>query len=233
MRFAKSDGSFMVKALRNVVLVLLLIVFVSIVYNFRNRESNTVSALMATSVSSKEYKGVFIRDEEIILYSGNGVLSYNVSDGGKVGNGSVIAEAYPSDEQLSIKHQKAVLSKELNILEKIQNPGTLESAQPASISENINESYRSFIYYRDMGDYESLDTVKDDLLVQLSTYQIMTDEAQGFDQKISDIKSEIAKLDAKTLSSSETIKAQRSAYFASYIDGYEDKINSYLIKSSP
>ena len=81
MRFAKSDGSFMVKALRNVVLVLLLIVFVSIVYNFRNRESNTVSALMATSVSSKEYKGVFIRDEEIILYSGNGVLSYNVSDG--------------------------------------------------------------------------------------------------------------------------------------------------------
>ena len=44
----------MVKLLRNVVLVLLLIIFVSIVYNFRNRESNTVSALMATSVSSKE-----------------------------------------------------------------------------------------------------------------------------------------------------------------------------------
>ena len=226
MRFSKSEGSFMVKLLRNVVLVLLLIIFVSIVYNFRNRESNTVSALMATSVSSKEYKGVFIRDEEIILYSGNGVLSYNVSDGGKVGNGSVIAEAYPSDEQLSIKHQKAVLSKELNILEKIQNPGTMESAQPASISENINESYRSFIYYRDMRDYDSLETVKDDLLIQLSTYQIMTEEVQGFDQKISDIKSEIAKLDAKTLSSSETIKAQRSAYFASYIDGYEEELSS-------
>ena len=128
----------MVKALRNFVLVLLLIVFVSIVYNFRNRESNTVSALMASALSSKEYKGVFIRDEEIILYSGNGVLSYNVSDGGKVGSGTVIAEAYPSDEQLSIKRQKAMLQKELNILEKIQNPGTLESAQPASISEKID-----------------------------------------------------------------------------------------------
>lgn len=226
MRFSKSEGSFLVKALRNIVLVLLLIVFISIVYNFRNRESNTVSALMATSVSSKEYKGVFIRDEEIILYSGNGVLSYNVSDGGKVGNGTVIAEAYPSDEQLSIKRQKAMLNKELNILEKIQNPGTLESAQPASISEKIDESYRSLIYYRDMGDYDNLETVKDDLLIQLSTYQIMTEEAQGFDQKISDIKSEIAKLDAKTLSSSETIKAKRSAYFASYIDGYEEELSS-------
>ncbi|MBP5578058.1 MAG: hypothetical protein J6X56_01040 [Ruminococcus sp.] len=226
MRFSRSEGSFMVKALRNFVLVLLLIVFVSIVYNFRNRESNTVSALMASALSSKEYKGVFIRDEEIILYSGNGVLSYNVSDGGKVGSGTVIAEAYPSDEQLSIKRQKAMLQKELNILEKIQNPGTLESAQPASISEKIDESYRSLIYYRDMGDYASLDTVKDDLLVQLSTYQIMTEEAQGFEQKISDIKSEIAKLDAKTLASSESITAQRSAYFASYIDGYEEELSS-------
>ncbi len=216
----------MVKALRNIVLVLLLIVFISIVYNFRNRESNTVSALMASSLSSKEYKGVFIRDEEIILYSGNGVLSYNVSDGGKVGSGTVIAEAYPSDEQLSIKRQKAMLRKELNILEKIQNPGTLESAQPASISEKIDESYRSLIYYRDMGDYESLDTVKDDLLVQLSTYQIMTEEVQSFSQKISDIKSEIDKLEAKTLASGETIKAQRSAYFASYIDGYEEELSS-------
>ncbi|WP_303836050.1 HlyD family efflux transporter periplasmic adaptor subunit [Ruminococcus flavefaciens] len=226
MRFSKSEGSFMVKALRNIVLVLLLIVFISIVYNFRNRESNTVSALMASSLSSKEYKGVFIRDEEIILYSGNGVLSYNVSDGGKVGSGTVIAEAYPSDEQLSIKRQKAMLRKELNILEKIQNPGTLESAQPASISEKIDESYRSLIYYRDMGDYESLDTVKDDLLVQLSTYQIMTEEVQSFSQKISDIKSEIDKLEAKTLASGETIKAQRSAYFASYIDGYEEELSS-------
>ncbi|MBP5581893.1 MAG: hypothetical protein J6X85_08955, partial [Ruminococcus sp.] len=132
----------------------------------------------------------------------------------------------PSDEQLSIKRQKAALQKELNILEKIQNPGTMESAQPASISENINESYRSFIYYRDMGDYRSLETVKDDLLVQLSTYQIMTEEVQGFDQKISDIKSEIAKLDADSLPSSETIKSQRSAYFASYIDGYEEELSS-------
>lgn len=216
----------MVKALRNVVLVLLLIIFVSIVYNFRNKESDTVSALMASALSSKEYKGVFIRDEEVVLYSGNGVLSYNVSDGGRVGSGTIIAEAYPDDEQLSIKRQKAMLNKELNILEKIQNPGTLESAQPQNLSENIEESYRSLIYYRDMGDYEALDSVKDDLLVQLSTYQIITEEVQSFSQKISDIKSEIAKLDAKSVAPSDKVTAPHSAYFASYVDGYEDKLTS-------
>lgn len=226
MGFTRSDGGFMVKLLRNFSLVLLLIVFVSIVYNFRNRESDTVSALTASAVSAKEYKGVFIRDEEILLYSGNGVLSYNVSDGGKVGSGTVIAEAYPDDEQLSIKREKAKLNKELNILQKIQNPGTLESAQPAGLSDSISESYRSLIYYRDMGDYDALSTVKDDLLVELSTYQIITDEVQDFSQKISDIKAEIEKLDAKSVVSKELITAPRSAYFASYCDGYEDKLSS-------
>ena len=231
MRFARSEGSFMVKLLRNVVLVLLLIIFISIVYNFRNRESNTVSALKASAVSSKEYKGVFIRDEEIILYNGGGVLSYNVSDGGRVGNGTVIAEAYPSDEQLSIKHEKAKLEKELAVLQKIQNPGTLESAQPANLSESIDENYRRLIYCRDMGDFETLDEVSEELLVKLSTYQIITEEVQGFSQKISDIKAEIAKLDAKTVAPQEVIPAKRSAYFASYIDGYEDKLTTKNLDS--
>lgn len=231
MRFTKSEGSFMVKLLRNVVLVLLLIIFISIVYNFRNRESDTVSALMASAVSSKEYKGVFIRDEEMILYSGGGVLSYNVSDGGKVGSGSVIAEVYPSDEQLSIKHERAKLEKELNILQKIQNPGTLESAQPAGLSDSIAENYRRLLYYRDIGDYEALSEVSEELLVKLSTYQIVTEEIQGFDQKISDIQAEIAGLDARTVEPQEVIPAKRSAYFASYIDGYEDKLTTKNLDS--
>lgn len=231
MRFARSEGSFMVKLLRNVVLVLLLIIFISIVCNFRNRESDTVSALMASAVSSKEYKGVFIRDEEMILYSGGGVLSYNVSDGGKVGSGSVIAEVYPSDEQLSIKHERAKLEKELNILQKIQNPGTLESAQPAGLSDSIAVNYRRLLYCRDVGDYEALSEVSEELLVKLSTYQIVTEEIQGFDQKISDIKAEIAELDARTVEPQEVISAKRSAYFASYIDGYEDKLTTNSLDS--
>lgn len=226
MGFSKSDGSFMVKFLRNVVLVLLLIVFISIVYNFRNKESDTVSALTASALSSREYKGVFIRDEEIQLYSGNGVLSYNVSDGGKVGNDTVIAEAYLDDEQLSIKHELAKLEKELGILEKITNPGTLESAQPAGLSESISDSYRSLIYYRDMGKLDELSDVKDDLLIQLSTYQIVTDEVQGFDQKMLDIRNEIDKLNARRVAPNETVRAPRSAYFVSYIDGYEEKLNT-------
>ena len=106
MNTNKSESSIISKILRNSVLILLLIIFISIVYNFRNRQEKTAVALMSDAVASKELSGVFIRDEEVRLYSGSGILSYNVADGGKLGNGTVIAEVYPDDKQIARYPQK-------------------------------------------------------------------------------------------------------------------------------
>ena len=62
MRFTKTDSGLAVKILRNTVLILFFVIFISIVYNFRNRESDTESALIAEATASVEFKGVFIRD---------------------------------------------------------------------------------------------------------------------------------------------------------------------------
>lgn len=234
MRANRSDSSFIVKLLRNSVLIMLLIVFVSIIYNFHNRESATETALMSEAVASKEMKAVFIRDETPVLYSGNGILSYNVRDGGKLGCGTVIAQVYPDDSQISRNRRIQQLEKELDILKKIQNPGTLESAQPASLSESMSESYRSLIYSRETGDYDSLRNTKDDFLVQMSTYQIITKQVTGFGQQINDINAELAELKAASAAPTETIKSPKSAYFVSYCDGYEseltpDKLSSLTI----
>lgn len=210
---------------------MLLIVFVSIVYNFRNKEGETAVALMSDAIASTEFKGVFIRDEEVRTYSGAGAISYNVADGGKLGNGTVIAEIYPSDEQIGRNREIEQLEKELDILKKIQNPGTSESAQPASLSESIEESYRSMIYSRDMRDYDALKSDMEDLLVQMSTYQIITKQVSGFSQQITDINSRLAELKSESVKPTETIKSDRSAYFVSYCDGYETELNSEKLDS--
>lgn len=221
MRANRSDSGFIVKLMRNSVLILLLIVFISIVYNFRNKEKPTAVALMSDAVASKEFNGVFIRDEEAVTYSGNGVISYNVADGGKLGSGTVIAEVYSTDEQIGRNREIARLQKELGILKKIQNPGTTESAQPSSLSESIEESYRTLIYSRDMGDYDTLSHEMENLLVQMSTYQIITKQVSGFTQQITDINSRLAELKAASEKPTEVITSPRSAYFVSYCDGYE------------
>ena len=168
----RTVGGFIVKSLRNLVLVLLLIVFISIVYNFRNKGVATETALLSDAVFAEEIQGVFIREEVPVTYSGKGVLSYKVADGGKVGKDTVIADVYPNDEQIARNREIAQLERELAILERIQNPGTLESAQPASLSDNISESYRALIYSRDMKDYATLQSELENLLVGMSTYHL-------------------------------------------------------------
>lgn len=224
MRTNKSESGFIVKALRNGVLFLFLVVFISIVYNFRNSQSETVTALMSSAISSREFKGIFIRDEKTVTFSGNGVLSYNIADGGKVGKGVVIAEAYPDDAQIGRNREIKRLEKELAVLEKIQNPGTLESAQPAGLSENISESYRSLIYSRDMENYDDVKNHMENLLIDMSTYQIITQQVNGFGKQITDINAELAELKSASVKPSEIIKSNDSAYFVSYCDGYETEL---------
>lgn len=220
----KSENTVAVKLMRNLVLVLFLIVFVSIAYNFRNRKSPTETALLADAISSEEFRGVFIRRETPVTYSGNGVLSYKVADGGKVGKGTVIAEVYSDDKQITRNREIEKLEHELGILEKIQNPGTLQSAQPSSLSDSIGESYRSLIYSRDIKDYASLRTEMENLVVGMSTYQIITKQVTGFNQQIIDLNSRLAELKAAADRPIEIVTSNDSAYFVSYCDGYESEL---------
>lgn len=231
MRSVNSENNVVSKILRNVVLILFLVIFVSIVYNFGNRDSATESALMADATASAEFRGVFIRDEEVVTYNGGGVLSYGVTEGGRLGNGSVIAQVYQDDRQIKANREIEKLSRELDILKKIQNPGTIESAQPSSLSEDIEETYRNLIYCRDMHDYETIGSDMDNLLVMLSTYQIVTEEDVDFSQRIVDIGSELNQLKLNTIYPTEMITSDRSAYFVSFCDGYEDILTKENISS--
>lgn len=226
MRLLRSEASLPVRILRNGVLVLFIVIFVSSVYNFRNRDSSTEVALEAEAVASREVKGIFVRDEEVISYSGSGVLSYCVADGGKLGSGTVIANVYSSESQITLNSQIESLEKQLSILKKIQNPGTLESAQPTTLSESIRAGYRSMVAYRDMKDYTELSSAMEGLIVQLSTYQIVTDEVENFDPQIAEIEAELAKLRMSAAEPVEVKRSPRSAYFVSYSDGYEGVLTS-------
>ncbi len=231
MRTANSETSVVSKILRNIVLVLFLIIFASIIYNLKNRESPTESALMAEASASVEFRGVFIREEQPVNFSGIGSLSYSVPDGGKLGSGSVIAQVYENDSQIIVNREIEQLENQLAILNKIQNPGTLESAQPASLSKNIESAYRNLIYICDTKDYSDVNSEAEELLVLLSTYQMVTDEITDFNTEINDISSRLAELKASNAAPVETITSDRPAYFVSYCDGYENTLTEESLDS--
>lgn len=214
----------LVKILRNTVIVLFLVIFVSVIYNQKNRNSDTESALISEATAVAEFRGVFIRDEAPITYSGRGILSYSVPDGGKLGSDGIIAVAYPDDSQIKRNREQAALEKELDILLKIQNPGTRESAQPSELSANISEDYREFLFCRDRMDLPGVKSVKDELIVEMSTYQIITNEVTDFSQQVIDIQTRLDQLKREASKPIETVSSKSSGYFVSYCDGYEDKL---------
>ncbi len=197
-------------------------------FHMLSDEYETETAIFATADDSATFKGVYIRDEQLVQYGGIGTVSYCIPDGGKLGSGSAIAEIYSDEAQIDIKQQISDLEGELAILKKIQNPGTVESAQPANIAALIDEQYRAIVDSRELRNLDVMSLQKNELLVLISTYQLVTDSDVDFTSRINEINSEISRLKSSEKVPLDTILSDRSAYFVSYADGYE----SQLTKSS-
>ncbi len=197
----------------------------SIVYNMKSDDYKTETAFYAQADDSISFKAVYVRNEEVLTYGGAGVVSYSVPDGGKLGKGSVIAEVYADESQIDIKQQLSDCDNQMALLEKIQNPGTVESAQPANLSELINEKYKTIINAREKGNISDISSDSDELVVLLSTYQIITNEATNFSKRLNDVKTQVSQLKSTEMIPLDTIVSDRAAYFVSFADGYEDTLS--------
>ena len=137
-------NSEMLSAVLVLVAVFIIITVVNVILKQFGQNYETETALLSQGSDSEFVQGVFIRDETVITYTGNGVISYEVSDGGKLGIGSVIANVYSSENQIEIKQKIANLENELYLLKRISNPGTTKTAQPANMAELFTQNYTSF-----------------------------------------------------------------------------------------
>ena len=177
----------------------------SVVYHMGNQKYKTENAIFSKASESAAFRGVYVRNEQVTTYNGNGAVGYEVSDGGKLGIGSVIAHVYSDETQIDIVQQIAALQDELELLKKIQNPGTSESAQPANLSSLIEERYRSLIFQRERAHFPEVDEEKDELLVLLSTYQKITNDTIDFNARIASLNAQIASLQSRQTQPLDTI----------------------------
>ena len=72
---------------------------------FVDTSYETETAIRATADEAVVFQGVYVRDENVLTYSGTGAVSYRISDGGKVAVGDVIAEIYPDESAIEQKQQ--------------------------------------------------------------------------------------------------------------------------------
>ena len=214
------------KVLAVILIIFLLTTVINIAYHNLAKQYKTETAIAYSTSNKSTFNGVYVRDEEVLTFGGGGVISYAVPDGGKLSKNSVVAYIYATEQDIDLKQDISKLQSELDVLVKIQNPGTTEVAQPSNLSSLIEERYLNIAYNKELGNMTKVQSGKSDLLVLLSTMQIVTDPESSFQGRIDELKSQIADLEKQVSNPISTIGVDKPAYFISYIDGYENTLST-------
>ena len=213
------------KILAGVLSLLLFTTIGSQIFYLINDKHDTEKAVLFNINEDIAFDGIVIRDEEVIEYNGDGVLDYQYEDGSKISVGSTIANVY-SDENNIIEQKRIVkLSDEISILNRAQNPGTINYVQPDTLQTKIENEYKQILSCTLKNDYSSLRDAKNNLSVVINIYDIMTGSSKNFEDQISSLEDQIEslKLTSQTIDS---IKAEKTGYFISYADGYENVLTT-------
>ncbi len=191
------------------------------VYTSVTEEYKTQTAVIYSSADKVSFRGVYIRDESVIRQSYTGVLSYPISDGSKVANGSVVAYVYGSENDIEINRKIKELSDEIDLLKAAQNPGTVLTADPSFISSLISQRYQAVATRLAKKDISDIKSQRDDLLTLMSIYQISVKQEDGYDDRIAELNGQIDELVKMRKNSTSEIVSPDAGYFVSSTDGYE------------
>ncbi len=195
------------------------------IYRYMNDKHDTQDAELTNINEDISFQGIIVRNETQITYSGSDIVSYVYPDGSKVSKGSAVAKIYSSKDAISAESRYRLLEEQIDILNRAQNPGTIDYVQPESISKKIDEYYRQLIECANAGSYDNFSSVKSDMSLVMNIYNIISGIADNYNEKISELQSEAETLRRQADSFNDTIKASKTGYFVSYCDGFEDKLN--------
>ncbi len=215
-----------------VVLFLFLYVAIQLSRNF-SAQVSTQRTQKVTDVSYTYFEGCIFKDSAALSADGD-IIHYLVSDGEKVGVGQAYAEIYSGTSIAESERQKTEqrlneLSERIDMLEAGLEGGKTVS-DLGGISDDISDSYCSYIDSVLGGDLSAADKSGDKLLSALVDYSAIT-LSESAKNILSQLKEERSELISSIGGVKKTLVSQRSFTFTKSSDGYEDLLNSSLVST--
>ena len=217
-------NSLTVKILAALVSVLMITTICTQVYYFMHDKHDTEEAVLATVNEDIVFEGIIVRDESVVTYNGQGVLDYKYADGSKVSMNSTVAEVYPSEEAIYAKDKIAEIDAEIEMLEKAQDPATTNYAEPDALISGVKGGYNDLLESIENRELDKIPSIKSQIALNSNMYSIITGTEAGFGEAINELQAKRSKLQSKAAAATDEIKADRTGYFVSYADGYENEL---------
>lgn len=228
------DRSVIVKKIIMVIITLLVIAYVIFqVSRASFTQVKTVTAKDTIAYDSFAADCYVVRDETMIEYSGDGIISYNYDNGAKVSVNETVAGVFENADSAGkkkdIEHLKAQIE-ELEWLQKnieniTQSPDELDKA----IGNNLVEANQTL----NKGDLSGVNSNTERILYYINERQLVTGKTTDYNERIDKLKKkldELEKSSAKQKKSME-IKSPVTGYFVGSADGYENLIKTSQLKS--
>lgn len=194
---------------------------------------NTQDAVLYTCKESLSFTGVFVRDETVIYskYKGSGVMNYTVSDGSRLSKNSTVAMIYDSYSQIYNRYRIERVSEELENLQRANDRGVTDYAQPEFINAQIADSYKNLLLNLTKGNLSIVYDNSLDLIKLMNIYNVATNIESDYGPRIESLSTELKNLSAALKDPEATITSVNTGYFTSHVDGYESELSTAGIDS--
>ncbi len=211
---------------KGIMTLLTLLVIVYVVYVVGRAsftQIRTETAKQMTVYNSIDTTGYVIRDEKLISYNGDGVISYSAEDGEKVSSGEAVATVFASNTAANTNQEIKRLEEQLASLEQLRQSTDTIVETPDAIDKNIDSALAQVNIALADGNINSAQSGIDTVLYNINERQLLTGKLTSLDDKIKQIENKVNSLKKESADSQKgkTISANATGYFVSSADGYE------------
>lgn len=229
----KSSVALVRKIIMTLITLLVIAYVVYVICSASFTQIKTETAKIRTVSDSITTSGYFIRDEKLIHYNGDGVVSYVADDGEKVSKNQTVANVFSTSDDANAKQEIEKINAQITALEQLEKTADTITLTPDEIDKNISSLLIQASMNVSNGDYTLADDNINDVLYNLNERQLVTGKLDGFSEKINELKNQVKELEKSSSGSkkTKTIKSSSSGYFVSTADGYEGVYSSKDIEN--
>ena len=190
---------------------------------------STESASYYTAADGLNITGLIIRNETLVKSQSGGVMHFIASDGDRVAKNGIIANIYDNETaSITLSRMDSVNAKIADI-EEMMSYNDLEAADLDMINTRVQKSLDSMIISVSGGDFDNYSVCREALLSALNRRQIAMGETADFSSQLAALKSELASLSSSLPAAKGTFSAEKSGYFVSKTDGYEQTLTADIL----
>lgn len=219
------------KALRIILCIVAVIFFGHQIYSFAYKPITTVSAEYQTVTQGFNISGIVIREEKIIDSDKSGALHFVLSNGERVAKNGTIANIYSNADASVIVNRIEQLKLRISDIEEMQGYNDVEAADISLANNKVNNSLNTMLRGIAAGNFSSFEADAAELLTNISRRQMITGEQTDFSARLNELKAELDSLNASLPQPVGSITTDRSGYFVSSVDGYENVLLCENIES--